>query len=43
MFGFYAALQQTMTCAQYGSLTRHKPPFATCTFYAFNRKVPFCA
>ena len=39
VFGFYAALEQTMACAYYGSLTRHKPPFATCTFYRFNRKV----
>ena len=39
VFGFYAALEQTMACAYYGSLTRHKPPFTACTFYRFNRKV----
>ena len=36
---FYGALEQSMACGEYGSLTRHRPPSAACTFFRHNRKV----
>ena len=39
LFAFFGALQQSWWAAKYGGLTRHRPPLASCTFYALNRKV----